>query len=275
MNSKEVDLHIHSYFSDGTMSPKEILDEAIMKNLRALAIADHNALEGSKELRELSLNRNIKFISGVEIDTLDNEINYHILGYNFKLEDDMFNKFIEKTRQTLEDVSTRLITKMEKDYEKINLKEYSEYTYPKNGGGWKALHYFKGKKLTKELFDGYQFYAKYGPLYTTANFPNIQESIEQIHKANGIAILAHPGRVLKNLSLQEFETEVRRIVDLGIDGIECYYPTHSKEIIVICKKICKEYNLFITAGSDCHGTFENTVIGENNTEIGDINFNII
>ena len=271
MNSKEIDLHIHSYYSDGTMSPKEILEEALNKKLKMVAIADHNVLEGSKELLSMEVINNIKCIPAVEIDTIDNDINYHILAYNFDIENYEFDQFVNKANNELDNISTRLIEKMEKDYYEISLKEYFEYSYPKEKGGWKALHYLREKGLTKELFEGYKFYGLYGPLYTTAKFPNIEETCKHIHNAGGTAIVAHPGRVLKNLNIEEFEQEMRRIIALGLDGIECYYPTHSKEIIEKCKELCNEYKLFSTAGSDCHGEFEDTIIGENNVENGNIN----
>lgn len=273
MNNKEVDLHIHSYFSDGTMSPREILNEALEKNLKVIAIADHNVLEGSKELIKICENKNIRCIPAVEIDAIDNEINYHILAYNFKIQDSEFNNFIKENNKKLDHISTRLIEKMEKDYNQINMKEYLEYIYPKEEGGWKALHYLRKKRLTKELFEGYFFYSKYGPLYTTANFYDIEEVTKIIHKAGGNAILAHPGRVLKNLSIEDMKNEIERVLSKNLDGIECYYPTHSKEVIDMCKELCTRKKLFITAGSDCHGKFEDTIIGETNVEQGDIIIN--
>ncbi len=79
MTNKIVDLHIHSFYSDGTMSPAEILDTAYNKNLGVISITDHDVIDGSLKLMELSKNYNIKCISGVEIDALENGVNYHIL----------------------------------------------------------------------------------------------------------------------------------------------------------------------------------------------------
>lgn len=107
-----------------------------------------------------------------------------------------------------------------------------------------ALHYFRDKGLITQLKDGKKIFGQYGPFYIVASFPKIQEACKEIHDAGEIAILAHPGRVLKNLDLTEFERAVRRVTTQCIDGIESYYPTHSKEII----DICNEFNLQITAG---------------------------
>ena len=95
MLGKIADLHIHSFYSDGTMSPKEILTTAFNKGVGLLAITDHDILAGSVELMKLYDKYDIKHISGVEIDVIDSGINYHILGYGVNLEDKVFCDFIE------------------------------------------------------------------------------------------------------------------------------------------------------------------------------------
>lgn len=102
MNSQEIDLHIHSYYSDGTMSPEEILEEALKKKLKMAAITDHNVLEGSKELLSISSrNKDIKCIPAVGIDTIDNDVNYHILAYDFDIENYEFNQLVNKANNNL------------------------------------------------------------------------------------------------------------------------------------------------------------------------------
>lgn len=115
------------------------------------------------------------------------------------------------------------------------------------------------------LWDSFKYYKKYNHSYDLISFPSTKKVVEMIHKANGIAILAHPGRVIKYKSLDEFEQILRKVViQNNLNGIECYYPSHTKEVTNICLKVCHELNLMITCGSDCHGTFENTKIGELN-----------
>lgn len=270
--SKLVDMHIHSYYSDGTMSPKEILDTAISKNVRVIAITDHDVLEGSIELLELSKDyEDIKCISGVEIDALEQGIYFHILGYNIDLVNEEFQNFIIENRNHLEKVNIKLIGKMEKDYEDISVKDYMNFTYDRKLGGWKALHYFMEKGLTHSLLDGFSIYRKYEHTYSCVAFPDMGTVCQLIHNAGGKAILAHPGRVLKGSDVDVFSHEVKRFLPFGLDGIECYYPTHSKEITDACLAICKDNKLLITCGSDCHGEFEDTQIGENQVALEQLN----
>lgn len=263
MSHKYVDLHIHSYYSDGTMSPQEILDEAIKKNIGLLAITDHDILEGSMELLQLALNSNtIKCISGVELDALDNGINFHILGYHVDLTNKDFTDFVHENRNCLEEINIRLIEKMQKDYSNINMSDYLSFTYDHRKGGWKTLHYFMEKGLTNSLIEGFELYMKYNNPNSTGNFPSIETVCQYIHKAGGKAILAHPGRVIKEDSLTKFKQMLQTIMSFGLDGIECYYPSHSEDITLACIDYCKRNNLIITSGSDCHGKFEKTEIGE-------------
>lgn len=89
--------------------------------------------------------------------------------------------------------------------------------------------------------------------------------VKNIHLAGGKAILAHPGRVFKSLTANKLEETLNELFILGIDGVECYYPTHTEEQLNICLMACKENNKIITSGSECHGDFEESEIGEVNT----------
>lgn len=260
------DLHIHSFYSDGTMTIPEILKEAHRKNVALLAVSDHDMLEGARELQKLSqesvLYQDIKCIPAVEINTLDLQTNVHVLGYYVDLEDPEFCTFIRKNRNMLDDVSIQLIRKMEKDYDSISLSEFRSYTYDRTKGGFEALHYLLEKGFTSSLRDGFQYYTTYDCPYDCVDFPNVQTAISQVHMVHGTAVMAHPGVTIKTREPEEFERELRRYVDMGFDGVECYYPLHTDWMTEICLRICQEKNLFITAGSDCHGSFGSAAISE-------------
>lgn len=267
MLKKIADLHIHSYYSDGTMSPEEILEAASNKGVSLIAITDHDMLDGSVELMKINDKYDIKCISGVEVDTIYKGINFHILGYGINLEDKVFCDFIKRNRALLEEVNTKLIEKMQQDYDCITLADYLDYTYDRRKGGWKTLHYLLEKGVTKDLFEGARINSKYEHYHNSVDFPSIGTACAYIHKAGGKAILAHPGKVIKALDLATFKNELLKVVDLGIDGIECYYPAHTDAITKVCLDICDSKNLLITCGSDCHGEFQITDIGEMNIPI--------
>lgn len=256
------DLHIHSFYSDGTMSPAEILEEAVQKNIKVLSITDHDVLQGTKQLISLCRDTDVRCIAGVELNAVDNGVNYHVLGYGFDINDTVFDQRVVRNRQLLEEVNIKLIEKMLPDYPDISMEEYQSFSYPREAGGWKALHYFLHKGITHNLNDGFSVYAEYDHTYTCVNFPDIKTVCRWIHEARGHAILAHPGKVIKYAAVTEFEQQLRGLLDLSLDGIECYYPSHTKQIEEICLRICRERGLIVTSGSDCHGTFQDTSIGQ-------------
>ncbi len=261
------DLHIHSCYSDGTMTPMEIVEAALQAKVSLLAIADHNALEGSRELTSLCANAGLSCLSAVELDSLHRTVDYHILGYNVDLEDTSFRNFVAHSRYCLDQMSVHLIAAMESAGEPVSLAAYINYNMPKNGGGWKALHYLMECGITQQLHEGFRCYDRYHITYGKAGFPNVEEVCQAIHRAGGYAVLAHPGKVIRNVSMSHFRAKVEDLLALGLDGIECYYPAHSDAVTKTCLAICQDHGLFITAGSDCHGDFQTTRIGETQTPL--------
>lgn len=257
-----VDLHLHSYYSDGTMSPEEVVRAAVANQVGVLAITDHNVLTAVGELAELSRVYGIAYLPGVELDSIDQGVDIHILGYGVDIHNAEFAQFVKNNRAILDNISIRLIQDMEKDYEDISLADFNAFTYDKGKGGWKALHYFLDKGLTESLREGFSIYNKYGITNDSGDYPSISEVLRQIHNAGGKAILAHPGVSIKETEQELFRLRLLQLLEQGFDGIECYYPTHSAEITNLCLEVCREQKLLITTGSDCHGDFGYSEVGE-------------
>ncbi len=259
-----VDLHNHSNYSDGTMSPQEILRVAKEAKVSVLAITDHDVLDGSRELLRLSEKDNIHVISGVEINALEGKDNIHVLGYGVDLENKVFCERIEENRRKLDDISIIMIGKMEAAGCPVSIEEYKGVSYNQVQGGWKALYYLLDKGITSSLMEGFSLYDKYECGYDIVDFPSVREVVRWIHQAGGIAILAHPGVSLlkEDMTLPQFRMKLTEYLSFGIDGIECYYPKHSEDVTNICLDVCRKHGLSITSGSDCHGTFQKSRIGE-------------
>jgi len=255
MEKPYVDLHIHSIYSDGTMSPEEIVETAISNRVGVLAVSDHNVLGGSIETQKLCKERGVRCIPAVEIDGLDGETNFHILAYGFDVNDQQFAEFIKHTRFLLDEQSVKLIERMQIDYPSLSLAEFMGFSHDRRLGGWKSIHYFKDKGLVSSLKEGMKFYSEYGIEFKESGFSTIAAIAYRIKKAGGYSVLAHPGVVMDISDIDEFKQELKRIVSFGIDGVECYYPTHSEAVTEACLDVCNELGLMITVGSDCHGAF--------------------
>ncbi|WP_449389821.1 PHP domain-containing protein [Clostridium sp. ETTB3] len=249
-----VDLHIHTYYSDGTMSPKEVVEDAKRKNLGIIAITDHDVLDSYEDLKVEAEKAGIIAIRGVEIDSIFEGHLVHLLAYKFEDNEKLF-KLINHAKDQLLETSIELIRRMENDYEGISLEDYNSYEYERRKGGWKGIHYLHDRKITEGLFDGVKFYGKYDCGHEKFAFPSVGEVCNTVHDANGYVVLAHPCNYYSNKNKEEILEKLEILKSLGIDGVECYYPANSDLMTNTCLEFCKDNNLIITAGSDGHGDF--------------------
>ena len=248
------DLHMHSYYSDGTMSPREIVEDAKKRNVQLIAITDHNVLDSYTELKEAAEEFGINVIRGVEIDARFEDIVVHILAYNFEDNENLFN-LVHKAKNELLETSIELIKRMENDYENISSEDYEAYDYDKRKGGWKGIHYLFDRGITSELFEGVKYYGKYKCGHEYFDYPTVEEVVKAVHEANGYVVLAHPCNYYKNNTKEEVLEKLEKFKSIGIDGVECYYPANSEMMTETCVEFCKNNDMIITVGSDSHGEF--------------------
>ena len=248
------DLHMHSYYSDGTMSPREIVEDAKKRNVQLIAITDHNVLDSYTELKEAAEEFGIKVIRGVEIDARFEDIVVHILAYNFEDNENLFN-LVHKAKNELLETSIELIKRMENDYENISSEDYEAYDYDRRKGGWKGIHYLFDRGITSELFEGVKYYGKYKCGHEYFDYPTVEEVVKAVHEANGYVVLAHPCNYYKNNTKEEVLEKLEKFKSIGIDGVECYYPANSEMMTETCVEFCKNNDMIITVGSDSHGEF--------------------
>lgn len=248
------DLHMHSYYSDGTMSPREIVEDAKKRNVQLISITDHNVLDSYTELKEAAEEFAINVIRGVEIDARFEDIVVHILAYNFQDNEKLFN-LVHKAKNELLETSIELIKRMENDYENISSEDYEAYDYDRRKGGWKGIHYLFDRGITSELFEGVKYYGQYKCGHEYFDYPTVEEVIDAVHEANGYVVLAHPCNYYKNNTKEEVLEKLEKFKSIGIDGVECYYPANSEMMTETCIEFCKNNNMIITVGSDSHGDF--------------------
>ena len=248
------DLHIHSYYSDGTMSPKEIVREAKNKNLGIIAITDHDVLDSYEEVKAEAEKEGIIVVRGVEIDSIFEGHLVHLLAYKFNDNEDFF-ALVNRAKEQLLETSIELIRRMEKEYENISLEDYNSYEYDRRKGGWKGIHYLFDKNITEGLFDGMKLYGKYECGHEKFDFPTVKEVCDITHNAGGYVVLAHPCNYYKDKTREEILEKLEILKSDGIDGVECYYPANSDLMTETCLEFCRKNDLIITAGSDSHGDF--------------------
>lgn len=257
-----IDLHLHSFVSDGDLSPSEIVRKAKQKGISTLSLTDHDSISGIDEAQLLCKKLGIRFIPGVELEAatdISRSRYIHILGYNFK-DSNILNDYLMKLRQE------RIY--IIKEY--VNLlrtlgiyTSYEEISAITPGLHITAYHIpmFLHQKGYYESFSQAKkdFINPSGKYYIPRNFYDVDFIINLIHTAGGIPVLAHPCRLpQKNEDLNSY---VEELTSKGLLGIETFYPEHSKEDIIFYKSLAQKYNLLQTAGSDWHSEQSQTKMG--------------
>jgi len=247
-----VDLHMHSTASDGTYTPERLVEEVKKAGVGLFALTDHDTSENVKEVQELALKSGIAFIPGIEISsTLEGKM-FHVLCYGANLEDKRLKKILKENTDRLNEKDDESIRLLIKEGININYEHYLGYEFDVSRGGWKTLNYLIDLGLCKDVSD---FFGRLFAGERRVPYPEFESPkniVEAVNAAGGTAILAHPFYdVGTKLVIDTFE----KFKKIGIEGVECYHPNHTLEATEFCLKWCKENNMLITAGSDCHGDF--------------------
>lgn len=258
MNQKLIDLHSHTTFSDGELTPQELIHLAIKNNIRMLAITDHDTLKGIHNINredEKVIQSGIEIIDGIELTAYVEKGLMHILGLNIDKDNKELNDEMDRLRNNSISRMKSYIVQLKEDYN-IEFKEEDVnelLNLPRNIGRpdlAKLLIKYNYVSTVKEAFDKY-LVEVYNKTRTTTNRLMYKECIELINKANGIPVLAHP----KSLELNEEELEVllQDMIKCGLKGIEVYHSSHSEKERELFINLANKYNLLVSGGSDYHG----------------------
>lgn len=248
---KKVDLHIHTNASDGTWSVDELLEEIKKKDIKIFSITDHDTVQNIKKMESIIKPKEIKFVPGVEISTSYEGREYHLTIYNYDIENEEINNLVKWNLATRLDYNMEFISYMSKLNKNISKKDYIKYTNDVNRGGWKSLNYMIDNKIHKNMQEHFIDVSKSG---LKLIFKSPEEVIKICKKSGGKVFLAHPA-YYKKVGVIEKE-KLDFWIENGIDGIECFSPyTTNKNQVDYYINYCKNNNLMISGGSDCHGLF--------------------
>ena len=242
------DLHLHTNASDGKLSPKELIYTASSRGLDIIAITDHDTTLNVEEGIREGLRENIRVIPGIELSTIHNKESIHILGYfkdnNYKngvfqnYLKDMENYRVLRAEKIVENLDT--FFKIKLDYKKILDDAKGVIARPHIA---KAIMNAGYKYDWKYIFDN--LLSNDSPAFVQTKKISTAAGIDMLKKVNALVVLAHPV-LIKKSSIDE-------MLCFDFDGIEAVYPINTKKQKSFLKAKAKEYNKFITAGSDFHG----------------------
>lgn len=247
-----VDLHTHSYYSDGSASPAELVQMAVDSRLRGIALTDHDTIEGIDEFLAQGLTHELEVIPGLEINATHRDFSLHILGYGIDHRNSELIEWLRRLQEGRARRNEQIISKLQKMGFDIHLHELETVSPCGQTGRPHIARLMQNKGIVQSTNDAFALYLRNGcPAWATRFAYTAAESIDMIHRAGGLAVLAHPG-VLKQQA-PALSLIMAELVERGLDGIEAYYPTHSPTLEKKMRKFARKYQLVLTGGSDYHG----------------------
>ncbi len=248
-----IDLHVHTNASDGTMSPTELVRYAKKKKLKAIAVTDHDTVEGVQEALDAGALENFEVIPGIEISAEAPQGTLHILGYCIDYTDKAFLDTISILQKAREERNPRIITKLQELGLSIEFQEVVEQAETGQVGRPHFAQVLVQKGYVKTPREAFDRYLKRGaPAYVEKFRFQPAEAIAAIRKAGGIPVLAHPV-TLEYKKSAELEDFVKELIHLGLMGIEVLYPEHNRSLTKQYTALAEKHRMLITGGSDFHG----------------------
>jgi predicted metal-dependent phosphoesterase TrpH len=244
---KFADLHLHTQFSDGTFTPEELVGRASNLGFSAIALTDHDTVEGCARAAVACAAANIEFISGTELTAEHADTEVHILAYFV----DTQNQVLLTRIGEFQAVRQNRIREMVAALNKLGIPLQAESVFAlancKSPGRPHVARALVKEKLIGNLDEAFERYLKKGrPAWVPKTKMSALEAVELIHQAGGLAVMAHPG-------LNRSDDIIPALVAAGLDGIECFHTKHSTAMAERYLGIADKYHLLVTGGSDCHG----------------------
>lgn len=238
------DLHIHTYFSDGTFSPAQIITLAKKSGLHCISITDHDSIDA---YLSLAPGEEIEIIPGIELTADINNIEVHILGYFIDYQQSWFREKLKVICQVRIQRMKEMCKKLSSLGLPLKADEVLEFAGNHSVGRLHLARLMLQKGFVSSLQEAFNKFIGEGcPAYISKFRLSPAEAIELILKAKGLAVLAHPYSLSNQNLIPEF-------VKAGLRGIEAIYPEHSPKQIEHYSELAKKYGLLVTGGSDCHG----------------------
>lgn len=265
-----IDLQLHSTYSDGYLTPAELVDFLLSNNVSLASLTDHNTIRGQKQFRQACSRNHIRTIPGLEIYTKLNHKRFNVLWYNYR-DDPELHKLLRNSQIRRRNNVRRILNRLDfrLDVEKT-LDKYTIYI-PINhiiddiledrGNREKIKKELDIKDIRrKDVADNYLLNKDIGVL--RESYIDIKRVLKLREKIGGVLVLNHPGKYGNQLD----EDFIGRLKELGVDGIEKMSPHHSYGQIMYIQYLTRRYDLVETGGSDFHVSAGNNYPLQNSWE---------
>ncbi len=247
-----IDLHTHSTYSDGALTIAELVDLALRRGLRGLAVTDHDTVEGVAESLEEGRRRGLEMLAGVEVNAWHGEISMHVLGYGIRPDDPGLQSLLAEIQEARHERNLKIIEKLRSMAIMVSDEELARVAGEGLAGRPHIAQLLVEKKVVSSVDQAFARYLRRGGAgYAERRRYGADRVIEAINRAGGLAVLAHPGSMDPGLDfVPQLLVELRQ---QGLAGVEVHYPAHSAPLTSRLLKLAGELGLLVTGGTDFHG----------------------
>ena len=251
------DLHVHTTASDGTDSPATVVRRAREAGLSALAITDHDSVDGLGPALEEGRRLSFTVLSGVELSTEEGNQEVHILGYLFEPGNSALRKQLALFRRARRERVVKMVDRLRILGIPVDLEQVWQLAGAGAVGRPHVARMLIQMGVVGSVSEAFEKYlGRDRPAYVPRYKYTPAAAVRLIRQAGGVAVLAHPG-------LSRCDHLISPLVRQGLQGLEVYYPAHSQEMIWHYRRLCRRYGLVATGGSAYHGREdrENNLLG--------------
>jgi len=241
------DLHLHTLYSDGTYSPQEVVARAADLGLRAVALTDHDTVEGCAAAASACVQGGLEFIPATELTCELDGAELHLLAYGIDTTDAemlaALGRFQQVRQHRIREMVARL-NHLDVPLETETVFALANCQSPGRPHVGRALVAGGFCASVDEAFE--RFLKRHRPAWVPKFKITAADAIGLIHRAGGLAVMAHP-------ALNRLDPRIPDLVEMGLAGLECYHTKHNAGAVAHYLAIARQFDLLVTGGSDCHG----------------------
>lgn len=242
-----VDLHVHSTASDGTLTPRDLVLRAAERGLSAIALADHDSVDGVPEALAAGERAGVTVVPAVELSAIHEERDVHILGYFIDHASTRFRDRLRELRDARLDRARRIVEVLRADGYEVDLDDVLALS---DGGAVGRSHVARALVDRGHVTDVREAFERLlgrgKPYYVPKDVTAPAEVVGLVREAGGLPVLAHP-------AVTGVEALVAALVPAGLAGVEAYHSEHDPAQTARCVELAREHGLLVTGGSDYHG----------------------
>lgn len=251
------------------MTPAELVKYAHKKGLSAIAITDHDTIDGIGEAVAVGSILGIEVVSGIELSVKYSNHNVHLLGYLFDYRHRELHVALGLLQAGRIERNKKIVANLNRLGLAIQFSELERSAGPGQNGRPHIARLMIQKGFVRTMDEAFEKYLgqEEGLAYATRFVYGAKDAISLIRNAGGIAVLAHPFQLDK--AVDNLPHDLHQLRDMGLDGIEVYYPTHSRQFKKRLVSLAEKHSLLLTGGSDYHGSIRpgTTLAGGKNVSV--------